>query len=227
MTATTPATAAATTGQQHNFSSGQTRLAHAPSGRTEPHPRRSRSGQPGVFVWQPVEGFQPDHRPDRPKMPHGLFQMSMIRGVRAVNDTFGCPRLHDAHSTILAGAAMVRGHRNHAQPSLTVGKRGGRAHWSVLGRNSDRSAEAGRLFVTIGCASRRSGSKDLEGDIEAHGRVGHWTSETAHDGTDPSTEQSLEADAHGGMRIERCKRQREPARSEQRREGTARGHRPW
>jgi hypothetical protein len=149
MTATTPATAAATTGQQHNFSSGQTRLEHAPSGRTEPHPRRSRSGQPGVFVWQPVEGFQPDHRPDRPKMPHGLFQMSMIRGVRAVNDTFGCSRSHDAHSTILAGAAMVRGHRNHAQPSLTAS---GSAAAEPTGVCSAGTATGPRRRV--GCSSR-------------------------------------------------------------------------
>lgn len=40
----TPATAASTTGHQHNFCSGQTLLVHAPSGRTEPHPGRLRKG---------------------------------------------------------------------------------------------------------------------------------------------------------------------------------------
>jgi hypothetical protein len=153
----------------------------------------------------------------------------MIRGVRAVHGTFGCTGSHDAFSTILAGAAMVRGtpEQRTTNRLTALQECGGRAHWNVLGRNGDRSAEAGRLFVTMRCASRTSGSKDLEGDIEAHGRIGHRTSETAHGGTDPSTEQSLEADAHGGMRIERCERKREPARSEQRSERTARRQRPW
>lgn len=78
----TPATAASTTGKQHNFCSGQTLLEHAPSGRTEPNQGDCADGNASVNVCEPREGFRPDHRPDAPIQPHGRFETSMIRGVR-------------------------------------------------------------------------------------------------------------------------------------------------
>jgi len=49
MTATTPATAAATTGQQHNFSSGQTQVEHAPSSDGAPIQGDCAGGDVGVI----------------------------------------------------------------------------------------------------------------------------------------------------------------------------------
>jgi hypothetical protein len=88
---------------------------------------------------------------------------------------------------------MVRGTPEQRTTNRLTALRtcGGRAHWNVLGRNSDRSAEAGRLFVAMDRASGTSGSKDLGGEIEAHGRIGHRSSETAHGGTDPSRMKAL------------------------------------
>jgi hypothetical protein len=105
------------------------------------------------------------------------------------------------------GIARRGGHRSDAYPRyrasrLSIGQgRGGRACWSRhdrdghgtrrrTGRPSKGSAKAG--------APR---TKDLGGEQEAHGRVGHRSSATAVDGTDPTAEQSLEGGLDAGCAL--------------------------
>jgi len=104
---------------------------------------------------------------------------------------------------------MTGGHRNDAYPNRRKVVSGCAA---VMPTGMCRTgtarlpAEAARPFVSIHRESGGSRSKDLGGDIEAHGRTGHRRLETAHDGTDPFTEQGLEVDAHSAGRIERRER---------------------
>lgn len=81
-------------------------------------------------------------------------------------------------------------------------KRGGRTcrsrdDWDGLG-----AAEADRPSIEVrrrkpACSGRRT----LKGNIEAHGRVGHRVSATAHGGTDPNAEQSLEVELDAGCKL--------------------------
>lgn len=164
-------------------------------------PRRSRqpttpSGVRSCTTLRPLErdGDIRSNRPWRQEIGRSFQTPSRERGWK--EDT-GTTRLR---------TASRRTRRTRRQSPLEV----------CTCRNSDWSAEAARLFVAIERASARSRSKDLGGETKAHGRVGHSSSETAADGTDPSTEQSLEVDARVGMRIRREKRQRDPARFEHR-----------
>jgi len=199
-----------------------------------------------VNVCEPREGFRPDHRPDASIQPHGRFETSMIRGVRFTT-TLECvcrdAQLTSAMATSVRATPWQQGVGRASQSFsrervwqgdtgttriLTAARRTRRARRSCplevcMVGTARLSAEAARPFVSIHRASGGSRSKDLGGESEAHGRTGHRRPETAHDGTDPSTEQSLEVDAHSVTRIERCERQRRPGRFEQRGEGTAGG----
>lgn len=195
---------------------------------------------------EPREGFRPDHRPDAPIQPHGRFETSMIRGVRFTT-TLECvcrdAQLTSAMATSVRATPWQQGVGRASQSNTRERARQGdtgttrirtaaRRVWKARQQSplecasvgtARLSAEAARPFVSIHRASGGSRSKDLGGEPEAHGRTGHRRPETAHGGTDPSTEQSLETDAHSAMRIERRERQREPGRFEQRGEGTAGG----
>lgn len=203
-------------------------------------------GQPGANVCEPREGFQPDHRPDASIQPHGRIESSMIRGVRFTTTLECVCRDAQLTSAMATSVRATPGDRASAElPSRTTRERArqgdtgttrirtaARRAWKARQQcplecasagTARLSAEAARPFVSIHRASGGSRSKDLGGEPEAHGRTGHRRPETAHDGTDPYSEQGLEVDAHSVTRIERRERQREPGRFEQRGEGTAGG----
>ena len=114
MRARTPATAASTTGQQHNFSSGQTLSKHAPSGRTEPSSRA---------VEQAATPAHPECESERDSN-RIIVQTRRVasRHLRTVDDSrrlfrhrhlrvYEASRRSSSHP---AGSGHGCGHRNHA-----------------------------------------------------------------------------------------------------------------
>jgi len=105
-----------------------------------------------------------------------------------------------------AGSRRRGGHRSDAYSrsrcftASRLGKRrGGRACWSRHDRDGHGAAEADR--PSIGIRRRKPvilERRTLEGIKKAHGRVGHRAAATSCDGTDSSTEQSLEGELQAG-----------------------------
>jgi hypothetical protein len=184
---------------------------------------------------RPLQPVDDPRRSRQPTTPSGVRSCTTLRPLERDGDIRSNRPLATGNREVfpdnLAGAGMFWGtpeQRASEPPHGGLEGRGGRAHWKCA-----LAGTATGPRRRPGCSSRfpaQAENRDrrtLEGETKAHGRIGHFSSETAVNGTDPSAEQSLEVDAHGGMRIERRKRQRDPGRFEHRYERTARGHRPW